>query len=210
MIQPFRFSYKRGDPRPDPTKNSPRAILLWEKGKREYEEFEFRKQLERERYANREPETIAEFQVAESNAAARRLRQAAIEAEEDRQHTQQQKEAQERLRQQAKEKDQRYIQYWEATTAEERTAALIAYAQALGTADGYSGGFATQGAVDRTIASLRDIANCPESFKRRYREIRLATMAEPPEPESSSHQRLATAGQQLLGDGIAALEDEAG
>jgi hypothetical protein len=171
-MQAFKIRYTPGDSEPSATSNTQRVILAWRKARDEYYEREQIRQMQEERYANREPETISEFEQVERDKIARQRQQAISEAEEDRHHAQQQKEAQERLRQQAKEKDKCYIQYWEATNATERTSWLIRYAQATGTADGYSGGFATQGAVDRTIASLQNINNAPSGFRSRLREIR--------------------------------------
>lgn len=187
MAQALRFTYVPGSPRPDATKNSPRAIMLWERGKKEYEEYEFRKKLEAERFANREPATISEFDQVERDNVARAQQRAAIEAEEDRIYAQQQKEERERQARQASEKDQQYIRYWNATTAPERTAALIAYAMAIGTADGYSGsGFASQAAVDKTLASLNNINNAPSGFRSRLKEIKNGPVEDPEDEKKIS------------------------
>lgn len=190
-MQALTVRYTPGDKEPDPLRNPPRVVIAWRKARDQYWERTQARQMQEERHANRSPETISEFEQVERDKIARDRQRAAIEAEEDRQHAQQQKEAQERLRQQAKEKDQRYIQYWEATTGEERTAALIQYARAIGTADGYSGNFATQAAVDKTLASLNNINNAPSGFRSKLREIRNGPLHEylcdepkpAPEPE---------------------------
>jgi hypothetical protein len=191
MTLALKIRYTPGDVEPSPASNTQRVILAWRKARDEYWERQQIRQMNEEKYANREPETISQFEQVERDKIARSQRQAAIEAEEDRQNAQRAREQQERNKRQAAEKDQHYIRYWSATTSSERTAALIAYGQAIGTADGYSGGFATQGAVDRTIASLKNINNCPESFSSRLKEIRNGPLHEylchepkpAPEPE---------------------------
>jgi len=73
---------------------------------------------------------------------------------------------------------------------------MLQYAQAIGILNKFDCGFHNQSEVDRTIASLKSIANCPESFRSEYKEIRCGALHEtlqaiddkydnpqPPEPQ---------------------------
>lgn len=197
MTLALKIRYTPGDVEPSAATNTQRVILSWRKSRDDYWNREQIRQMNEEKLSRRDPETAEEFRRQEQSDAARQRQRSITEAEENRQYAQQQKEAQERLRQQTKAAEESYTRYWTATTAEDRTAALIAYAQSIGTADGYSGsGFATQAAVDKTLASLNSVTQCPEAFKPRYREIRGIVSGSADTPASNARQ---TSQQRLLG-----------
>jgi len=199
--------------------------MAWRKARDEYWNREQIRQMNEEKFAQRakyDPTTADEFREQETFDRQRQQRAQQHEAEEAWQDQQRAREEQDRQRRQAARASlapEAYMNYWEAYASGDsqgQVKALVAYAIAAGLADGHSGsGFATQRAADATVASLKDIANCPANFRAKYRAIRSVTMPELqlpelpelPEPESSP-QRLATARQQLLGDGIAALTNQ--
>lgn len=180
-MQKLTVRYTPGDVEPSSATHSSRVILAWRKARDDYWNREQTKKMEQERYAKRQqrdPDTLEGFQNQEVSDRQRAQQRALSDAEElrlDRAFQQQQEEAESRRLSQAAQKDYAFKEYWEAVNIKspDWVKWLTAYAQAAGLADGVSGGFASQEAADRTIASLRNINNCPANWIRRYKEIRV-------------------------------------